>query len=369
MADQNMNIGNASNSSGDAVFNPKQHILKYCPNCGAYIVYSPELKFCMNCGLYIIPSISKHNLEEWFGRRIEETEMQRLYAPSSAPQQYMVHSSFNNPKMVMREAWGWKSAVGFPLLAYMVKFIVLLIVMLLFSIFGLINIFTMEITPEIMVLITVIDLCTQVIFILIPFFLVGYFLPVGSNNRDKWNALGIPIGKMNRNQFGKEVALGLLFSAIMLGLMFLTEYLSANITSWVYGIPIDDLLADSGSDSLTGLLPTDIGMLVLFIILMFISIGPSEEIMFRGFTQKGFEKSWGTKPAWIVTALYFSIFHIYQYLLLSPPLFFYSFLPYMVVSLCLGYFFIKRGNLVAVIIAHAMYNSVQFIIFFIMVGL
>jgi membrane protease YdiL (CAAX protease family) len=364
MSEQNIKNSNTVNNSENIIYNPKQHILKFCPNCGALIVFSEELKFCMNCGLYIIPSIPQDKIEEWFGRRVEDAELKRLYAPSSAPRQYMVHTTYNT-KMVMREAWGWKSAIGFPLLAYIVKLIVLVIVMLLFSITGLIDILTMEITPEMMTIITIIDLSTQVIFIMIPFFLIGYFMPFGSTNRDKWNAIGIPVGKMNRKQFGKEVLLGVVFSAIMLGFMFITEYLSASFTSWVYQIPIDEILNDD-SGSLEGAFPTTIPMLAIFVVLMFVSIGPSEEIMFRGFTQKGFQKSLGEKPAWIVTALYFTLFHIYQYILLSPALFFYSFLPYMVVSLCLGYIYIKRKNLVAVIIAHACYNSIQFIIFFIL---
>ena len=128
------------------------------------------------------------------------------------------------------------------------------------------------------------------------------------------------------------------------------------------------------SSELTGdILPTDIPSLIVFCIVMILVIGTSEEILFRGFMQKGLVRSLGSKWGIIITAFLFSMIHLIGILFLaleSPFLFLISFLlsflPYFAISLMLGLLYHSRHeNLIANVICHGVYNTLTIILAYI----
>ena len=124
-------------------------------------------------------------------------------------------------------------------------------------------------------------------------------------------------------------------------------------------------------------LPTDIPSLIFSIITILLVVGTTEEILFRGFMQKGLVRSLGTKKGIIITAFLFSIIHILGVFLLTyekPFLFLLSFLTpflsYLSISLMLGLIYHWRNeNLITVMITHGLYNVIMVLYAVISLGL
>jgi membrane protease YdiL (CAAX protease family) len=104
---------------------------------------------------------------------------------------------------------------------------------------------------------------------------------------------------------------------------------------------------------------------ILFLITMFLVVAFSEEILFRGFQQKGLMFNLNPKKGILVGALIFSLIHlvgVFFSIIFSPVSFLIEFIltffPYFVISIILAYLFYWRNeNLIAVIITHGLYNS------------
>ena len=95
---------------------------------------------------------------------------------------------------------------------------------------------------------------------------------------------------------------------------------------------------------------TDLFILSLVAILI---IAPCEEVLFRGFIQRGLESSFGDMGGILLSATFFGAFH------LNP----WQFLPALLLGIILGYVFKKRGyRLWCPIALHAAYNTTLFIL-------
>ncbi|MCP4761725.1 MAG: CPBP family intramembrane metalloprotease [archaeon] len=373
MNENNNNPNDLNNETNGFQINSKEDILKFCPNCGIKIKWAKNLKFCNNCGISYIQFIPRKKISEWLSIPVSDSEISQLYSSIKNNSQFTLNQPYYRRDIRPRKQWNWKAALGVPLLAYIAKFIFIIILLialltLLVTVSGdlqMDELLNLMLTDENMLsILTIIDLFTQLIFLIIPYVLVKRYLPIEATKQDKWNALGIPIGKITPKEFLKEFIIGTLFAVLMTIIVLIVQEISAFVTYLLWGITRESLI----EQDISGMgMPTTIGMLIIYIILMFISIGPSEEVIFRGFCQKGLEQSFGKKSGWLLTAIYFSIFHIYV-LIFQPPIFFFMFFPYLVISLLLGFLYLWRKNLVAAIIAHALYNSIQFIMIFILIG-
>jgi hypothetical protein len=147
-------------------------------------------------------------------------------------------------KLIKRDPWGWKPALGIPLLAYLVKFIILLLptIFIILAFIDEIDLETMDIPDHIMVWLTLIDLSTQFIFILVPLYILKYYTPPNTTKREKFIALGLPLGKLNKNQYTKEFFIGLIFAGIMYFTALVVQLISAYLVSWIYHLPVESLL-------------------------------------------------------------------------------------------------------------------------------
>ena len=92
-----------------------------------------------------------------------------------------------------------------------------------------------------------------------------------------------------------------------------------------------------------------IGAALLFL------IGPAEEIFWRGFTQHNFAKKYGDITAFILTTIVYAFVHIWAF----------NFMLFMAALICgifWGWMFMRYKSIVPVIISHAVWDLVIFII-------
>lgn len=353
-SDVKRDTGEISNyeENGDKI--TKEEILSFCPNCGRKIEWIKDLKYCMYCRNYLISYIPRKYIKVWLesDSPLTDQEINELYKPQIP----------NNLKVITRKPWSWKAALGIPFLALFFQFIsaIIFVFVLIFTLFPDVgsNPYLVLESEEIMVWFLLYGYVATFIFLLLTYAAVGYYLPKNATKKDKLRAIGIPIGVIGKKELFREILIGIVFAFLMWGVVIGAQYLSAFLTELIYQVP-QEFLVESGED----ITPPSLDFLIITIVFMFISIGPSEEILFRGFSQKGFERSMGKKPALIVTALYFTLFHIFPSFF-EPRLFFYTFIPYMSISLILCFLYYWRGNVIACIISHALYNSFLFIMAF-----
>ncbi|MBO3753542.1 MAG: CPBP family intramembrane metalloprotease [Candidatus Brockarchaeota archaeon] len=99
--------------------------------------------------------------------------------------------------------------------------------------------------------------------------------------------------------------------------------------------------------------PSSFVELVALSLITILVVAPCEEVLFRGFIQRGLESSFGSKWGILLSSILFGAFH------LNP----WQFLPAFLVGIILGYVFKKRGyRLWCPIALHAAYNVTLFVL-------
>jgi membrane protease YdiL (CAAX protease family) len=356
---------------------PKEHYLQFCPGCGNEIKWTKDIRFCMTCGMNLIPFIPKEKIQEWLGIPLTPEEIEELYNYRPAQVIYPLVQSYNYRQ---RRPWKILAAFWVPLLAILVKLIVSVVILVIYLSIavGLNNIDTTNMDAllnEHLLPLTIIEFVTQIAFLLVPYWLTAVYFPYKAPKKERWESLGVPFG-LKGKQWATEIGIGAAFSLIMTGLVFGVQYASAYLTQLFFGIPADALLSVEADPSIYNF-SSNFGFIILYCAFMILSIAPSEEVLFRGFTQKGIQDSFrnpklGKALGLVLTAVYFSFFHIYSFLLIDEvalriPLLFFTFLPYLSLSLVLGFLYMWRKNLISAITAHALYNILQFLIFVVII--
>jgi len=213
-------------------------------------------------------------------------------------------------------------------------------------------------------------------FILIPVLFVGRYLQ-NPTLKNRFVLLGFSFEGYGKKDVLKEILIGLGFALIGI---FLVVFVSFSIESLLELIFRVEIVPDSYSSvgDLEMLISSgDLLSLVLLVLIMIFVIGTSEELIFRGFMQKGLVRSWGKIIGIIITTLIFSMIHLIGLFLIIPfdslvflISFILSFLPYFALSLMLGLlFYWRKENLIAVMITHGFYNAITLIIVYISFGL
>jgi membrane protease YdiL (CAAX protease family) len=108
--------------------------------------------------------------------------------------------------------------------------------------------------------------------------------------------------------------------------------------------------------------------LVLLVASMMLVIGPTEEILFRGFSQQGLEARLDPKNALVISALLFTLVHVIGGVIDYTTLPF-LFFPYFYLSLVLCGIYWKTKDLNLMIFVHGMYDSLLVIYSYIFVEL
>ena len=214
----------------------------------------------------------------------------------------------------------------------------------------------------------------EILLLLIPAWYVRKYLRQ-PDLKKSLNLLGLTTEGLDEQGIFKEIVVGLGFAVVGIFLVAITSLIVELILSYFFGISIVSTDAPS-SDVDVIISGADLISIILLALVMIFIVGPSEEVLFRGFMQKGLVRNLGEQWGIVITAFIFAIIHLltlFVYLLGDPLtfiiLFVFTFTPYFAISLMLGLLFRWRNeNLIAVIVTHGFYNAITVILAFLYYG-
>ncbi|TFF93083.1 MAG: CPBP family intramembrane metalloprotease [Promethearchaeota archaeon] len=323
---------------------------RFCPYCGKEFLHNADnITFCPYCGSNLKALKQKGTIG-----KITRTEYK-------SSEKKLTEEEIS--KNVKKPLWENPPAILFPLLAFTImQGIVTAITFLL--VFFAIGMPDIEIIENFLNSTTFLILAsfTELIFIIIPLISAGSYLKKPSL-RNRFGILGIPINNRSKVKIIKEIVLGLAFAVVA---FFMVNFISLFLEFIV------NLFPNVSVDSSSQIDPTGSANLIeiiLLVIVMLAIVGPSEEIAFRGYMQKGLVRNVGDKAGLFITALIFTGMHLpatFILILISPISFIINlilmFFPYFAISILLGYLFHTRNeNLTAPITLHGVYNSITVI--------
>lgn len=339
----------------DNIKSSKDKKWKYCPNCGQDIADIRETKYCIKCGVDI-PHLKK-KME--LSINDKSPYPQNKFIPARQDEHKLSDDEIYNTKE--RDLWGIKVSIIIPILAL---FIMMAISAVFIVIYILINfdltsadfdslytiIDTIYLDNYFIIILSVLEL----IFILIPVIYIRKYLQ-NPSIKNRLALLGFTSRGMSKKDLTKEIGIGLLFAIIGIILVLSISFLLELIFPYIDSSEMDTLLFSS----------LNVVQLILYMLIMIFIIGPSEEILFRGFMQKGLIRSQlGVKGGIILSAFIFAMIHVALFIY-DFGYFFILFIPYFAISLLLGLLYHWRNeNLIAVMIMHGVYDALTLLIFF-----
>ncbi|MHA1377549.1 MAG: lysostaphin resistance A-like protein [Candidatus Helarchaeota archaeon] len=136
--------------------------------------------------------------------------------------------------------------------------------------------------------------------------------------------------------------------------IFLTGILISYIQSFFYFDPQGFFIYN------TVFTPKNVIQLVIWIIIMLLLVGPSEEIVFRRIIQRGFQNTFKRRGTHklvpvIISSLLFSVYHVD----------FSKFIPIFFMGFILGYLYLITDSSLVCGLSHGVYDAVSIIIMFI----
>ncbi|MFX0038673.1 MAG: CPBP family intramembrane glutamic endopeptidase [Promethearchaeota archaeon] len=342
----------------------------FCPICGKKIPKEQKLKFCTNCGVDL-DYIKKHkqlNPNLNINPNIQASEYPQSYV-SSVSYELNKISDVNLLNTKNYELWGTMPSIGISLGAFLLMELIttgILLVMIFFS-------FNLEVLQDFLSNPSFVIFSTffELIFIIVPVLYVGKYL-TNPSLKNRLGLLGFTLKGFNKRGLIKEILLGfgLAFAGYFLayGVSFLTEI----TLEFFFGVEIINDLSNATGEVGINIPEGDIVSLIILSLVMIFIVGTSEEILFRGFMQKGLMRSLGNLGGIMITAFIFAMIHVLGIVLLfldAPILilisFLLSFIPYLILSLFLGLIYYWRNeNLITVTITHGVYNALTIILIY-----
>ena len=337
----------------------------FCPVCGNKIPKIQKLKYCISCGTNL-EYLKEH-------KTLQPQEVKNPYLIPSQYPQYRVPPVFYGPKKIPddeiidsknQNLWGTRASIGIPLGAFLLmNFLTVGIIIILIYIS-----FNLELLYPYFI---IFSSFFELIFIIVPVNYVTKYLQ-NPSLKNRLGLLGFTVRGFERKKLIKEIVLGLGFAIVGLFLVAVVSFLTEIVLELFLGIEIVRSVSSTTSDIEYIIGSADIISIILLSLVMILIIGTSEEILFRGFMQKGLVRSLGNKTGLIVTALIFALIHVLGVIMLffDDPLvllvsFLLSFIPYFAISLLLGFiYYWRKENLIAVIITHGVYDALTIIFAF-----
>lgn len=326
---------------------------EFCPICGEKLPpLSDNIIYCPSCGF---------NIEE-FKRKSLITYTKTAFENSSDKKLIYEDISQN----IKKPLWSTASSLLVPLFAFIaMEFIVTIIFIMITLIFP--NFIFLESLINSTIFLIVFSLF-EFFFILIPLISVRKYLKTPTF-KNSFGILGIPINQ-NKLNILKEIFLGLGYAVVGIFLVNFVSLILELILSLFFDV--QGIISNQNPSSEIDMYISSSSLfeIILLILVMLIVVGPSEEIAFRGYTQKGLVRNLGNKSGIIITALIFTMIHLLTLFLtaLNSPIsflvtFILMFFPYFVLSLLLGLIFYYRDeNLISPIVLHGVYNSLTILL-------
>jgi membrane protease YdiL (CAAX protease family) len=353
MDENNTNLPNIEDKS------PKNVIkLKFCPICGQKIPENQKVKYCVKCG------VDLYYVQEHM-RVPSSKDLKSLNPPKSSTHKI---SDQELPHLKDRKLWGAGASIGLTFAGFVSMNIIaaVVIIMIIFLNIGSGNLLDLIVNPYV----TIYSSLVELIFIVIPVLYVGQFLKKPSLS-NRFAILGFTTRGYSKIGILKEVLIGLAFAIIGIFLVLFASIFIQILLELIFGTDIVFEFGSSGSEIDAIIYNADPLSIIFLIVTMILVIGTSEEVLFRGFLQKGLVRTIGNRWGILVTALIFSAIHLIGiFLLILTPIaflisFLLSFLPYLAISLLLGLlFYWRKENLIAVIVTHGVYDALTILIVF-----
>ncbi|MHA1915724.1 MAG: CPBP family glutamic-type intramembrane protease [Promethearchaeota archaeon] len=344
-----MNDKNPKNSDIDD--SPINSDWIFCPVCGIKLIQIPNLKFCTNCGTNL-EHIKKYKILP--GPHIS-------YGPPKLSDEDLIN---NKDKL-----WGPGVSIGLPIGAFSLMNIGTMIIFMIIMFIT----FDPNLLNDLSSNIYIISLLSllELIFIILPVRYIKKYLQ-NPTLKNRLALLGFTTKGFTKKGLLKEALIGI--SLAVMGVIAVNgvAILIELFLEFFFGIEIvQDSSGLSGNP-----IPLDLGSLILFSIVLILVIGTSEEILFRGFMQKGLIRKLGDVWGILITAVFFALIHLIGLIALAitSPFaifisFILSFIPYFAISLMLGLlYYWRKENLIAVVIMHGVYDVLVVVIAYLIYG-
>ncbi len=202
--------------------------------------------------------------------------------------------------------------------------------------------------------------------LLVPLLLVKkYQKPVGKRLQLLgWRPYRVPdVGATKAlSRLARDLLVASTIAIAMVGFQFLLTL--GNDAFWSLFVPIDPL-QETFSKMDQSLVALDPFQLLALTGAMILVIGPTEEFLFRGYTQQGLEARLGERKALFITAVLFTVVHIIGGLI-QPLISLYLFMPYFGLSLVFCEMYRKTKNLNLLIFIHGIYDAMLVVYAYIM---
>ncbi len=332
----------------------------FCPICGTKIPQVENIQYCIKCGVDL-QYINTHMRMP--PQRSQSSIQTHSYgAPRSIKKRLNEEDLLN---LKDKKLWGTGASIGITAAAFFAMNLIALVAVFIFVFFShsIEEAFNIIASPYFIIFSSFIEL----VLLIIPLLYVGKHLE-RPNVNNRLIILGFTSKGYSKIQLVKEILLGLGFAVVGVILVLFVSFVMEVLLSVIFGIEIvSDLVGSPDETDL--LISSDIFSLVLLVIIMIAIIGTSEEVLFRGFLQKGLKRNLGKTWGLLLTALIFTSIHLIGGFLL-PPLdlvifLLLNFFPYFAISLLLGLlYYWRKENLIAVMITHGVYNAITIILAF-----
>jgi membrane protease YdiL (CAAX protease family) len=369
--ENHLNKNGQKTSNNNKKSNLQKEDWSFCPVCGNELPKIKNLQFCIKCRTNIT-YLKEH-------KKFPPEKISNLYRKPISNSQYVnQYVIYGSPKISEDKItntqdiklWKTSISIGLPIIAYIsMNFVAAIFIVLIVSLnFGLENIIDIAFNPYFIAVTSLFEL----IFILFPVLYVGQYLQTPSL-KNRFELLGFTTKGFERKKTIKEIFIGIVFAIIGVILVVGVSILIEIILELAFGVEILRDVNSGITDAELIVSDTDIIGLIVLVLVMILIIGTSEEVLFRGFMQKGLMRNLGIKRGIILSAFIFAMFHLIGFFLFIPEsslIFIVSFLlaffPYFAISLMIGWiFYWRKENLLAVMVCHGVYDALTIILAFI----
>jgi len=137
---------------------------------------------------------------------------------------------------------------------------------------------------------------------------------------------------------------------------------------WVFGVVTSALDVPSASHGVVSRIEANPTIALVMVVVSIVAVAPGEELLARGFVQGSLYRVYPDWMAVVVASAVFAAVHVFAYWTAPAAAVVASLLQLFVISLVLGWVYVRTRNLVAAVVAHAVYDAVQFAFAYITYG-